>query len=91
MNDLHVTLKTHSRAVATVDAVTEQHVTIAIEPTAQWNAEGLNKLAAMLKGVAATLAATALLVGFMTVADANDWTPWSHGFDAEAYTITDIP
>lgn len=85
MNQLLVSLKTDSMAIARVEAVTEQHVTIVIDGSDKWNAEGLNKLAALLKGVAATMVATALLFGFLTVADATDWSPWQSGGTAEAY------
>jgi len=77
LTDLLVSLKTDSMALARVEAVTEQHVTISIDGADKWNAEGLNKLAAMLKGVAATLVAGALLLGLMTMADATSWVPFN--------------
>jgi hypothetical protein len=86
LTDLLVSLKTDSMALARVEAVTEQHVTISINGADKWNAEGLLKLAAMLKGVAATMVATTLLFGFMMVADATSWSPWNA--EAEAYNYS---
>ena len=57
MNDLTMTLKTDSFAVAEVRSTSNLHVTLTVAGTDQWNAESLRKLAAMLAGVAATLEA----------------------------------
>lgn len=57
MNDLTMTLKTDSFAVAEVRSTSDLHVALKIAETDQWNAGALRKLSAMLAGVAATLEA----------------------------------
>jgi hypothetical protein len=48
-------LVTESFSIATVQRVGHSTVTLAIDPEHHWNAEGLRKLAAALKGVAEVL------------------------------------
>lgn len=86
MTDLIVSLKTESMALARVEAVSENHVTIAIDAGDKWNAEGLLKLAAVLKGVAATIAAAVLILGSLTVVDAIDWVPYNQRVEAADYS-----
>jgi hypothetical protein len=55
MNDLTMTLKTDSFAVAEVRSTSNLHVSLVIAKTDQWNAASLLKLSAMLAGVAGML------------------------------------
>ena len=48
-------LVTESFSIATVQRVGRSAVTLAIDPEHHWNAEGLRKFAAALKGVAGVL------------------------------------
>ena len=59
MNDLTMTLKTDSFAVAEVRSATDLHVTLKVAEADSWNAESLRKLSAMLAGVAGVLEAGA--------------------------------
>ena len=55
MRKLITTLRTENMSQAEVEAVSDLHVVLKIAQTDQWNAEGLLKLAAMLKGMAHAL------------------------------------
>lgn len=59
--DFQVALKSDTFALAQVASVSDERVIIDINPQDHWDAASLLKLAAMLKGVAAVLATTALL------------------------------
>ena len=83
VNHMEIKFKADNFAVAEVTTLSEQHVSLKLDATDKWDAAGLLKLSALLKGVAAALVASMVILGLMTVADATDWIPYNmHGADA---------
>lgn len=73
--NLKINLKTDGFALAEVESATDKHVVLKIDGTDKWDADGLLKLSALLKGVAAILTASVLVL-FSVGADAQDLSDW---------------
>jgi hypothetical protein len=90
VNELHLTLVTENKAVAEIDSSSDQHVTLKVNDKDTWNAEGLLKLSAMLKGVATVLAAGVLLL-FAFGADAEDMADWQKWVTFDVVEANEFP
>jgi hypothetical protein len=55
---LHVKLEGDNLAQAEVTSVSERAVYVKLDPTERWDAQGLLRLSAMLRGIVSTLSAT---------------------------------
>lgn len=77
MKGLNVKLEADNLAEAHIVTSGPNSVHVKIEPTDRWDAEGLMRLSALLKGVAATLVATTALLLMCGVGDADSW--WTPG------------